>query len=562
MTSWSFPPVDDALHREIMSKLSLHPITVTTLLNRGVRAHEDAVRFLEPSLEALPDPFLLPDMERAVDLIIRAITEKKRLAIFGDYDVDGVTSTALLVRFFRAAGLEPLRHLPHRIRDGYGLNTRGLEELKQQGADVVITVDTGMRADAEIRFARSLGMEVIVTDHHDASSSPDAAAAVINPKRSDSFFPDQNLCGCGIAFFLAMALRRQMRDRRLFPRSEPNLKDLLDLVAMGTIADMVPLLGVNRILTTFGLKSMRTRPRAGIKALCIAAGLSHLSMRAGNIAFGIAPRINAAGRMDDARVALELLTTDDEEAAMTTAQELNRLNSLRQRAEADVVTQALALAADAQDHGAAVVFSKDWHIGVIGIAASKLVEATQLPAVVIGKSDEVCKGSVRSVRGLNILTCLEACADLLIQFGGHAQAAGLTIAREKIDAFRERFGDVCRKQQAVFSPFSLHIDAEVNMNTITPQLIEELDRFEPFGLGNPEPLFGTHGLTVRDRKVVGKNHLKCFVTDGKTHFDAIGFNMAANAPEGTGPFSIAHCPQFNEWNGTRCIQLKLKKIFQ
>ncbi|MBI4126147.1 MAG: single-stranded-DNA-specific exonuclease RecJ [Deltaproteobacteria bacterium] len=546
------------LQSTLACELGLHPITAQLLISRGIENLEEARIFLSPSLDHLPDPFELPDMERACERILTAMQKRETIAIYGDYDVDGCTSAALLTRFFRACGHDPIVFLPHRLRDGYGLSPTGIDILKERGARLIITVDNGMRAEEAIHYAVGKGMDVIVTDHHEGHESPQSAVAVVNPKQGGKISKD--LCGVGLALFLAMALRRKLREARMLLNGEPHLGSLLDLVAIGTIADIVPLTNANRVLTSIGLDVLRRTTSVGLRALIQQAGLTSDQISTGTVAFRLAPRINAAGRLDDPMLALELLTTDNPERAAVLSTQLDKLNSERQRTEERVVQEALRIEEKSPSRGAIVAHAPHWHIGVVGIAGSKLVERCGLPAVVCGGEGPLVRGSVRSVRGLDILSCLETCADLLHRFGGHAQAAGVTIELAKLDTFRSRFADVCADRLQHISPPEVRVDAEVNPTEITEHLARDLERFEPFGMGNPEPVFLAHNIEVMEPRTVGDKHLKFTARAQRVSFDAIGFNLAENFIPPSAPCSLTFCPQLNTWNGTTRLQLKVKRM--
>jgi single-stranded-DNA-specific exonuclease len=562
-TSWSIASPDPSLQQELSSALGVHPITAQIMINRGVECAEDGRVHLMPALKSLPDPFLLPDMSVAVDRIARAIRDKENIAIYGDYDVDGITSSALMVCFFRMLGVDVRVYIPNRLREGYGLSVDAINKLKEQGIDLVITVDNGTRSVSEVGIAKDLGLDVVVTDHHEVEGPLPEAIAVVNPKRPESEYPHRDLAGCGVAFALTMALRKKLRDEGLLPDPEPNLKDYLDLVAIGTIADIVPLVGVNRTLTKFGINRMMENPRPGVKSLLKVGGLDPArGLSSGQIAFRIAPRINAAGRMGEAYPALECLIADDQGQADALTGELDRANAERQRVEERILNEAL------KDDGfkmaekghAVVVASPRWHPGVVGIVASKLAETTKKPSAVIACSGGIGKGSVRTSAGVNVMGALSRAADMLDRFGGHEQAAGFTIDVRRIDEFRERFSSACAEFASQKEGPVLSVDAEVDASNIDDRLVYEISQLGPYGTGNPEPVLCCGDLKVEDASIVGSNHLRLKVSDGRTYFSAIGFGMADLIPDLKSDSLIAFVPQHNEWNGNVSIQLKIKGI--
>jgi single-stranded-DNA-specific exonuclease len=533
------------------------------MINRGIGSAEDGRTHLMPALKFLPDPFLLPDMTKAVDRITRAIRNRESIAVYGDYDVDGITSSALMVCFFRMLGMDVRVHIPNRLREGYGLNVDSINQLKESGIDLVITVDNGTRSVSEIGIARDLGLDVVVTDHHEVEGSLPEAIAVVNPKRPESKYPHRDLAGCGVAFALVMALRKNLRDEGLLPDPEPNLKEFLDLIAIGTIADIVPLVGVNRTLTKFGIKRMLEDPRPGIKSLLKVGGLDPArGLSAGQIAFRIAPRLNAAGRMGEAYPALECLIADDQDKADALSEGLDRANTERQRVEERILNEALkddGFRMSEKGH-AVVVASPRWHPGVVGIVASKLAETTKKPSAVIACSGGIGKGSVRTSSGINIMNALSQAADMLDRFGGHEQAAGFTIDVRRIDEFRERFSSACAESDSKKEEPALSVDAEVDASNIDDRLVYEIGQLGPFGIGNPEPVLCSGDLKIEDTSIVGSNHLRLRMSDGRSRFGAIGFGMADLIPDLRPDSLIAFVPQHNEWNGNVSIQLKIKGV--
>ena len=412
----------------LASALSIQPLTACLLLNRGLGHKAEARDFLFPSIDLIPDPFLIKDMEKGVDKVIHAIQNNLPIALYGDYDVDGISGSALLARFFREIGVETKINIPHRLEQGYGLHIDSLKKLSDEGYKLLITIDSGATDIKEILAAKEMGMDVIVTDHHHMEEMPSDDFCIINPSRSDSEFPDKRLSGSAVAFMFAVALRKKMRNTELLKNKEPHLGRLINLAALGIIADIVPLTGVNRILAKIGLKGMANAHQPGIKELVRVCRING-NVDGTAVSFRIAPRINAAGRMGEAESALELLLTEDMESATNLAERLSKLNSARQKVEEKLLGEAKKIAKENSAKGATVVWGENWHQGVMGIVASKLLNEYQQPSVVISFDDQIGRGSLRGLQNGNIIPALMATSYLLEGYGGHAQAAGISIKK-------------------------------------------------------------------------------------------------------------------------------------
>ncbi|MBI2342487.1 MAG: single-stranded-DNA-specific exonuclease RecJ, partial [Deltaproteobacteria bacterium] len=456
-------------------------------------------------------------------------------------------------------------HIPNRIADGYGLHKRAIDILKSKGTELAITVDNGINAFDEIDYAKSLGIDVIITDHHEPGKKLPKACAVLNPKRPDCRFPFKELAGVGVVFNLIMALRQRLRDSGFFKgKEEPRLRDLLDIVAIGTVADVVPLIDENRIFVKFGLEELKKSSNRGISALKVISGLEPHQLNATAIAFRIAPRINAAGRIDDHNLGVRLFTTSDPEDAASIAEKLNSLNSKRQSMEEVILKEAAKLIESDEGfkNGSTVTLAKDgWHVGVIGIVASRLADAHNRPSVVIGIADGIGKGSLRSVGTYNIIDALAKCSDLLLNYGGHKHAAGITIASENISLFKKKFDEIVSSTLKESDRLdAMHVDAELQSDDITEELINELELLEPFGEGNPEPVFCLRELKVSDARIVAEKHLKLKITDDMVVLDAIGFGMGHHAIAADDILDVAFIPQLDTWRGRGSVQLKLKDM--
>ncbi|MFH1654956.1 MAG: single-stranded-DNA-specific exonuclease RecJ [Pseudomonadota bacterium] len=555
MTCWSIVAENSQKQKKLSDSLNINPIIARLLVNRGIVAPDEARTFLNPSLSNIPNPFLLPDMEKAVARIVQAIEAGERIAVFGDFDADGICSTALLFRFFKKIGVHVETIIPHRIEHGYGLN---LELITKNKPQLVITVDTGSNDEKVIGKAKKAGIDIIVTDHHTIEQSPKSAIATVNPKLSTNKFPDDDLSGCGVAFCLIMALRKSLRELGKL-KEEPNLKDLLDLVAMATIADMVPLTGTNRILTKIGMEVIAKGSNPGISALLEVSSTSH-NPTSQDIAFRLAPRINAAGRLHDASIALKLLISEDPVECKNIADELNSLNSKRQQTEAKIISDAHEILKNSKDNSGIVLHSEEWHLGVMGIAASKLANSYGTPVAIFAKDGDSWRGSVRSKADIDIMKVLGECSDLLIKFGGHKAAAGISIADENLELFKSRFDEICLKYFPENYEERLKIDALLNIDDITEKLIDDMDKMEPFGNSNPEPLFGLNNINVASVKVIKEKHLKLNLKGATNHIEAIGFgfgHLASTIGENT---SIAFRPEFNTWQGVRSVQLRVREV--
>ncbi len=477
---------DENLVTTIEARLGLPPLIARILVARGVSSPEAVEAFLSPKLETLSDPFLLPDMEKGVAKTVETVEGKRRIGLFGDYDADGITSVALMKNFLKQVGIIPDVCLPTR-RDGYGLNLKAIKAFSEKSIDLLICVDCGSSNRAEIEAAHQLGMQTIVIDHHELADTPAHPYALINPKREGSLFPTRELAACGVTFFFLLALRRALSERGLL-RGTINLKKEMDLVAVGTVADMVPLTGDNRLLVKFGLETMRQKPRSWVKAFA----KKHI-VRKGHIdeltlGFGIAPRINAAGRVSDPEIALAFLTTDRESEAEELLSKLNEANRKRQNIEEGILKDAVAQL-ETEGLGrenSVVLFQEDWPIGVLGIVAQKLVERCGKAAVVITRTDKAWRGSARGVEGMDLHRTIASLSSLFLAFGGHKHACGITLSGENLLLLREAFEQEVKVSLKGFVR-EVYVDAEVEFDDLTRDVVEIIDTLAPFGIGNPRP---------------------------------------------------------------------------
>jgi single-stranded-DNA-specific exonuclease len=548
-------------NKEFLEHLSKNASISSTLaqilINRGIKDAESVRAFLSPSLDDLHDPFLLNDMDRAVERLKRAIERDETVFIYGDYDADGITATALLLSELRRIGVNACYHIPDRITEGYGISIKGIEKARACGADLIVTADCGISSGDEIARIVSDGIDVIVTDHHEPPDLLPPAIAVINPHRVDSTYPFKYLAGVGVAYKLIHALRV------VLGRDGSELFDYLDLVTIGTVADSVPLTGENRILVIYGLKRLNDDScRLGIKALKESAGVRK-ELSSGMLSYTLIPRINAAGRLNDASEVVELFLTDDEEKARTMASLLEEQNKKRQMIEMDVFEAACEMV-DPQRLDSAIVLSHpSWHQGVIGIVASRLVEMFYRPVFLFSLNDTIAKGSARSIPPFHVYKGIAMCSDILLGYGGHSQAAGLKLLIDNLPLFKERINTIVKETLTPEDLVpALEIDAGVRLSDMNFNLIRELSLLEPFGESNRVPLLGAKEVEVLDFRIVGNGHLKMVTRQKNISIDTIGFNMGEliEIIEGATTFDIVFVPTINEYNGTRSLQLNLKAI--
>ena len=560
---WKILQPDPSLVQKIQNHLNCHPITAKILANREMGSASQALEFLHPSLDVLPSPMLLNGMAAAVERIQTALQKQERVLVFGDYDADGVTATALLQGFLRQAGADVVTHIPHRIDEGYGLQPKHINQVAApQKVGLIITVDCGSSSSDAVEAARRFGIDVIITDHHNIDDVP-AAQAVINPKLKDEPLELTGLAGVGVAFYLAIALRMALRQIGWWrTRKEPNLKILSDLVALGTIADMAPLTGVNRILTKTGLCQLNSGSRPGIQALLSACNISTGGIGSEDIAFRIAPRINAAGRMAHACVALDLLNAPNMQAAKELAETLNQFNQRRQSIEQqifDQIVQRVESRSDLLARKTILLADERWHQGILGIVASRLASRYHRPVVLVAIQNGIGKGSARSIPELDLFAALCQCANLLDKFGGHRLAAGLTVRAERIRSLQLAFEEAVAKigPDQHLSP-KLEIDSEIQFHQISPQLMGELALLEPFGMDNPAPVFFARDVHVASAAIVGHRHRRMSLCQSNTNappMDAIHFNLPKDAPRGDSFEQLAFRLQWNRFRGEKRIQL-------
>ena len=536
------------------------PILQQLLFNRGYSSDVEARAFLRAEANFDTSPFQMIGMSAAVERILYALDHHEQVAIYGDYDVDGVTATALLVQTLRELGIEVRGYIPNRFDEGYGLNIEALSALKEDGVSLVITVDCGIRSPDEAAHARQIGLDLIITDHHQPASLLPSAFAVINPKQDGDLYPDKDLAGVGIAYKLALAvLEKYLLTGQL---TDFNPDSLLDLVALGTVADLAPLVGENRMLVRKGLLRIRNTTRQGLFSLANVAEMPIAKTTAMNIGFALGPRLNAAGRLESALAAFDLLTTSDPMLAGQLAQKLDLQNRERQRVTREIQAQAeeMALADDPQAH---ILFAvhPEFNSGVVGLAASRLVETFYRPAIVGQQNAETTRCSCRSIPEFHITEALDQCADLLVRHGGHAAAAGFTVKNETLPALKERLMVIAGKQLAEIELHpTLVADMEVPLYEMKPEVLKFLDYLQPTGYGNLDAVFVSRNLQVKSSRTVGADakHIKMTLSDGRVTYDAIGFRLGhlqANMPPRV---DVMYTFEMNEFNGRTSLQLNLK----
>lgn len=542
------------------AEAKVSPLVAAALWHRGQRTPEEAEVFLHPETVPFHDPFLMRDMEKAVSRIEKAINNQEKITVYGDYDVDGMTSTALMLHNLRAFGAEVGYYIPDRKKEGYGFNLEALQKLAAEGTELLISVDCGIASLQDVAAMQGL-MDIIITDHHLPGNELPPALAVVNPHREDCAYPDKNLAGVGVAFKLCQALWQRLRNKYF--------DDDMELVALGTVADIVPLLGENRKIVKAGLEKLQEPDFLGLRALVEVAGLKDKQINAGHIGFMLAPRLNAAGRIGSARQGVELLLSRDVEEAERLARELNELNSQRQAIEQEICAkvegQLLAEGASPEDLPALVVAGKDWNPGVIGIVASRLVDKYYKPTVILSiQPDGICKGSCRSIEGLHMYEALSACKSELLQFGGHEMAAGLSLREDKLDAFRHALGEYARSRLSDedYIP-KVTVEFETEPEKITQELVEEMALLEPYGMANPKPVFGCRNVRCYEAQAIGaqKQHLRFRVGPKNSPTTGLWWNRSELAGiVNAEPVDMLYTPSLNEWNGTISVQIMVDSL--
>ena len=565
---WNYQtPTEEELHKRdlLAAELGLNPVVCLLLVQRGLSTVEAVKKFFKPSLEDLHDPFLMPDMEKAVKRLNKALGNKEKILIYGDYDVDGTTAVALVYKYLRPYSSTLDYYIPDRYDEGYGISYKGIDYAKANGITLVISLDCGIKAVDKIDYAKRLGIDFIICDHHMPDDVLPDAVAVLDAKRADSQYPYEHLSGCGVGFKFMQAFARSNN----FPVA--NLERLLELTAVSIASDIVPITGENRILAYYGLKQLNTNPSLGLKGIIDICGLTGKDITISDIVFKIGPRLNASGRMMNGKEAVELLLAKDAETAREKSANINQYNEERRELDKKITDEANALihqSINMADRKAIVVYNPAWHKGVIGIVASRLTEKYYRPAVVLTKSSELITGSARSVTGFDIYKAIEGCRDLLENFGGHTYAAGLSLKEENLSAFTERLQKLAAEEIIPEQMIpQIDIDAVLDLHNITPQFMNELKRMSPFGPENQKPVFCSLG--VKDygtSKLVGKDqdHIKLELIDDRSntpiHGIAFGMHQHINHIKAMKPFDICYTIEENTYNGNTSLQLMIKDI--
>jgi single-stranded-DNA-specific exonuclease len=553
--------------QKLAGELNIHPVLAQLLVQRGINTFDEAKHFFRPSLNDLHDPFLMKDMDKAVERISNAILNKEKILVYGDYDVDGTTAVSLVYTFLHNQYVNVEYYIPDRYKEGYGISLQGIDYAKENGCNLIIALDCGIKSIDKIEYANSLGVDFIICDHHRPGSELPNAVAVLDPKRADCDYPYKELSGCGVGFKLIQAIAQQKGI--VFE----DLTQYLDLVAVSIAADIVPITGENRILAYYGLKLLNENPRPGFKAILELSNFKKDEITVNDVVFLIAPRINAAGRIESGKSAVELLVSKNDNVAGLLGDGINEHNLKRKDLDASITEHALQLIEESEDHKyrkSTVLYNSAWHKGVIGIVASRLTEKYYRPTIVLTKSNDennMVSGSARSVKDFDVYNAIESCSDLLEQFGGHMYAAGLTMKEENVEEFIQRFEEVVSSTiEDRMLVREVEIDAELNLNDINQKFFNILKQFAPFGPGNMSPIFKSSNVRDNGRgKVVGNNHLKLTLVqhdDYQSTFDGIAFQLGHHHPqvEQQDAFEIVYHIEENNFNNRTTLQLNIKDL--
>ena len=556
---WQIYETNESKVEELKKLYNLNDLIATILVNRNITKKEDVEKFLNPTRNDFYNPFLMTDMEKAVDRILVAIENKEKVTIYGDYDVDGITSITVLKSFLKDVGLEVDTYIPNRIDEGYGLNKKAIDKIKENGCQLMITVDCGISGIEEVEYANSLGIETIVTDHHEVGDVLPNALAVVDNKRKDSTYPFRELAGVGVAFKLIQAI-----GIKLELKEEEYLK-YLDIVAVGTISDIVPLVDENRVITKLGLKLIRQTKNIGLRSIINTSGYSKIDSN--TISFGVAPRINACGRMGKAEEALKLLLSKNLNEAQELTRKLNEHNRERQDIEKRIFEDAIKQIEEKSlaNNRTIVVAGENWHHGVIGIVSSKITDMYFKPSILLCLEDGIGKGSGRSIPGFDLHDALNKCLDTIDKFGGHAMAVGITVKEEKIPEFKEEFEKIAIDSHIEEIMPIINIDAKVNLSNINREMVESLKQLEPFGEGNKMPIFVFKNLRIDSIRALSEGkHLKMTLKDNNTIINSIGFNIGKMAEDYKigDRIDLVGVLEINSFNGVDSLQINIKDIMK
>lgn len=557
---WQIYETDENKIQEISQKYNLNKLLSTILANRNIINEKDIKQFLRPTRKDFHDPFLIHDMEKAVERIIKAIEKQEKVTIYGDYDVDGITSITVLKSYLSDRGLEVETYIPNRLNEGYGLNKEAIEKIHNNGCQLMITVDCGISGLEEIGYANSLGIETIVTDHHEPGNDLPKAFAVIDNKRKDSNYPFRELAGVGVVFKLIQAI-----SIKLGLAEEEYLK-YLDIVCIGTISDIVPLVDENRVITKLGLMLVRQTKNIGLKAILKTSGYNKIDSN--TISFGVAPRINACGRMGVAEEALELFLSKNVNHVIELARKLNDYNRVRQETEKSIFEEALKQIQEKHldENNTIVLGGENWHHGVIGIVSSKITEMYFKPSILLSfEGDDIGKGSGRSIPGFDLHDALMKCEDCIEKFGGHSMAIGITIKRENVEKLNHELEEIAIEEKINEIVPIIKIDAKINLSEVNKEMVESLKELEPFGEGNKMPIFAFKNLKIDSIRALSEGkHLKLTLKDNNTIVNAIGFNMGELAQDYRigDKIDVVGTLEINSFNGTDSIQINMKDLMK
>jgi single-stranded-DNA-specific exonuclease len=554
---WHIKTSDHEKAKTLAETLKIHPVLCNILVQRGIQTYEQAKHFFRPQLSDLHDPWLMKDMDKAVERIVQAFSQEEKILVFGDYDVDGTTAVACMYQFLKRHHHQTDFYIPHRYREGYGVSKAGIDFALQNNFTLIISLDCGIKSVELVRYAKELGIDFIICDHHLPDIELPSATAILNPKQKDCFYPYKELCGCGVGYKLITALGQKMG----LPADDAY--QYLDLVATAIAADIVSMTGENRVLAYYGLKKANEKPNYGIRALSLLSGFVK-KLEINSLVFIIAPRVNAAGRMDEGRKAVLMFVAESVEEAMKWAEELHIDNTNRKEADTNITEEALAIIGGDEiliNRKSTVLFQPHWHKGVVGIVASRLIEHYYRPTIVLTQSGEYVAGSARSVSGFNVYEAIHQCKDLLLGYGGHFYAAGMTMATDKVDAFCQKFEEVV---EATIHPELLIpeivVDAEISFSDVRRPFYDILCQMEPFGPENLRPVFISRKVyNTGYSKIVKDLHLRFSLKQDEFVLTGIGFNMADKMPllESNLPMDVVFKIDENEWNGEKILQLKI-----
>ena len=556
---WEIYQTNEEKVEELQEKYKLNRLLSILLTNREITEETEITKFLNPKRSDFYDPFGMPDMEKAVERILKAIENKEQIIIYGDYDVDGITSVTVLKSFLEERGIQVNVYIPNRLNEGYGLNKTAMEEIAKQGNKLMITVDCGITAVEEVEYAKKFGIETIITDHHEPAEELPKAIAVVDAKRKDNKYEYRNLAGVGVVFKLIQALSIKLElDQKEYLK-------YLDIVCVGTISDIVPLTDENRVIVKLGLKLVEQTKNLGLKEILQSCGYSKINST--TISFGVAPRINACGRMGHQEEALNLLLSKEENEVKKLTQKINEYNKTRQEIEKNIYNEAIEQIEKEgnENKNTIVVFGKGWHHGVIGIVSSKITELYFKPSILLCEEDGECKGSGRSIPGFDLHEALMECNDTIDKFGGHTMAVGINIKKEKVEEFKEEFEKIAKEKEVDKIIPILNLDAEIKLDDVNKEMVDSLKELEPFGEANKMPIFAFRNLKIDSiRSLSEGKHLRLSVKDNKNIINAIGFNMGALADTYRigDRVDIAGNLEINSFNGVDSIQINIKDIMK